>query len=523
MRDIHRLRVRRREGWVKRVTHVGRTSVSGRDPCTVTDLHSGTDIAAVRRVLSVDADRPGSADNHCNHPGPERGMFRRRSERHSRRPVTYPPAEALLALHQRRGAVINVGFGRHGYVHLLGPEANRFVFANTDAFSWREAFEGLVPVDGPTSMIVSDGTDHRRRRSLVQPATHRRQVEGYVQIMAANTDAVIDTWHEGQTLDVYQQFRAAIRRSTIESLFGPRLAGRADFFGAHLQPLLDLIDRPPQLVAWQRRLQTPAWRRAMVARERVDELVYAEIGRVRTSSADAGDHVLAMLVNGRNESAETLTDAEVRDQVVSLIAAGYETTSAAMAWAIYLLLSIPGGWDRAAEEVTHAVGDRPPTAADLNALPYLHGVVQETLRLYPPAVISARKVTRDLNFAGHRIRAGRMLLFSPYVTHRLPGLWPEARQFLPQRWDPASPHYRKPAPDEFLPFGGGPHRCIGSVLATTEMTVMLARLLARTSPRLLPQHIRATGFAAMRPRHGLLIEVTRHSADAGPRPEVALR
>ena len=403
--------------------------------------------------------------------------------------------------------MINVGVGRHGYVYLLGAQANEFVFANSDSFSWQEAFQALVPVDGPTALIVSDGADHRRRRSLVQPSMHHRQVQEYVQIMAANADAVIDTWHVGQALDIYQQFRSAIRRSTLESLFGERMAGHADFFGQQLQPLLDLTDRLPQVTAWQRRFRSPSWRRAIVAREHVDELVYAEIARARTHRSD-GDHVLAMLVNGRNDSAEALSDAEIRDQVVSLIAAGYETTSAAMAWAIYALLSTPGVWDTAAAEVQQSAGDRPVGAPDFKALTYLNGVVRETLRLYPPAVISARKVIHDLEFAGHRIPAGRLLLFSPYVTHRLPDLWPEPRHFRPERWDPTSPQYRKPAPHEFLPFGGGPHRCVGSVMAITEMTVMLARLLARTSLRLPAQRIRASGFAAMRPRHGLVVEVT---------------
>ena len=133
--------------------------------------------------------------------------------------------------------------------------------------------------------------------------------------------------------------------------------------------------------------------------------------------------------------------------------------------------------------------------------------MHETLRLYPPAVISARKVTRDLSFAGRRIRAGRTLVFSPYVTHRLPELWADPLRFEPRRWDPAAPGYRRPAPYEFLPFGGGTHRCIGSAFATAELTVMLARLLARTQLSLPDQRIRAGGYAALQPRHGLTVQV----------------
>jgi cytochrome P450 len=123
-------------------------------------------------------------------------------------------------------------------------------------------------------------------------------------------------------------------------------------------------------------------------------------------------------------------------------------------------------------------------------------------------VISARRVTRDLWFDGLRIRAGRLLIFSPYVTHRIPELWPQPTEFRPARWDPDTPNYRKPAPHEFIPFSGGLHRCIGAVMATTEMTVMLARLVARTKLTLPAQRIRAGNFAALAPQPGLTVEIS---------------
>ena len=119
------------------------------------------------------------------------------------RPVRYLPGEALLALYRRRGAVINSGIGGHGYTYLLGDEANKFVFANADAFSWRKTFENLALVDGPTALIVSDGDDHRRRRSVVAPGLRHRQIQDYVHTMVSNIDTVIDGWQPGQRLDIY--------------------------------------------------------------------------------------------------------------------------------------------------------------------------------------------------------------------------------------------------------------------------------------------------------------------------------
>jgi cytochrome P450 len=324
--------------------------------------------------------------------------------------------------------------------------------------------------------------------------------------MVRCVDAMIDSWRPGQRLDIYQDFRSTVRLSTAESLFGSRMAAHSDFFGEQLQPLLNLAARPPQVMRLQRRLRSPAWRRAMDARSRIDELVDAEIADARARPRP-DDHMVTTLLQGRSDEGQALSDNEVRDQIVSMIKAGYDTTSGALAWATYTLLTLPGAWDTAAAEVARVLSGRPPTAADLPALTYLNGVVHETLRLYPPGVFSGRRVMRDLRFNGHRIRAGRMIVFSAYVTHRIPEVWPAPTEFRPQRWDSAAPDYRKPAPHEFVPFSGGLHRCIGSVMATTEMTVMLARLVARTRLSLPAQRIRAANFAALSPRPGLTVEV----------------
>jgi cytochrome P450 len=421
-------------------------------------------------------------------------------------PVRYPPGDALLALYRRRGPVINAGIAGLGYTYLLGPEANRFVFANADAFSWQEAFQVLVPVDGPTALVVSDGVDHRRRRSVVAPTLHHRQVGDYVPIIAVNADAVIDRWQPGQRVDIYAALRAAVRRSTAECLFGSRIAEHADFLGEQLQPLLELTHRPPQVMRVQQWIGSPGWRRAMAARARIDDFVDRQVADARIHPRP-DDHLLTTLISSRPDDGQPLTVNEIRDQVVSLIAAGYETTSGALAWATYALLNVPGAWDSAAAEVDRVLDGGPPTAQNLGALVYLNGIVQETLRLYSPGVISARKVKRDLQFDGHRIRAGRTLIFSAYVTHRISDVWAEPEAFRPERWDPDSPHYRRPAPHEFIPFSAGLHRCVGSAMATTEMTVMLARLVARTTLALPFQRIRARNFAALRPWPGLTVEI----------------
>ncbi|MFW5417082.1 cytochrome P450 [Nocardiopsis sp. CNT-189] len=408
--------------------------------------------------------------------------------------------DALITLHRRHGPVFSLGAGRHRYVYLIGPEANRFIFANGHLFGTRDVFDSLAAIDGPTSLLVSEGAEHTRRRRLVRPALHRRQVAGYVRTIAEEADAAVDALPAGGTADAYQVFRAAVRRSTVRSLFGPRLAADADFFGARLQPMLDLIDRLPQLVRLHRRLGTPAWRRAMAAKADADARIFAEIDRLRAGPAEEDGHILAALVHGRGEDGTGLTDEEVRDQAITLIAAGYETTGAAMAWAVHRLIRTEGAWEAVRAEAAAA---GPPTAAALAGMPYLNGVVQETLRLHPPAPISARRANEGFSFAGRRVPAGALVVYSPYATHRLPGVWEDPAAFRPERWSDG----RRPAPDEFLPFGGGAHRCIGSALATTELAVMLARLALRTDLRPAGPPPAPSGLTTMRPRGGLPVRV----------------
>lgn len=426
------------------------------------------------------------------------------------------PCASLLRLYAEAGPVAAVGTRRRPLVHLFGPDANAFVFANSGLFRWREAFDLLVPVNGETALIVSDGADHRRRRRLVQPAFHHRRVGGYVARMAANTDAALESWRPGRTLDAYAELRSVIRRSTVEVLFGDRLAADAEVIGRRLQVALAAIDRNFVLQMALRSLPNPYMRRVAAARAQVARRVDEEVDRRRRESG-AGDgvedgeggygDVLAMLMAARDEDGTGLTRQELQDQVISLISAGYDTTSAAMAWAVYALATHPGAEERARREVAEVVGDRAVTAADLPALTYLDGVVNETLRLFPPAVLSARVPVEDFTYGGHRIPAGAMVLYSPFVTHRMPEVWPQAGRFRPDRWDPSCELHRPTTASTYLPFGGGPHRCIGSALATVEIKTMLACLLRRTRLRLLSPAVTPTSVTAMRPRGGLPVRV----------------
>lgn len=412
-------------------------------------------------------------------------------------------APAMRELGARSGPVAQFGFGPLKVVFLFGPEANEFLFSNAARFRWRGGFESLVPLAGETALLVSDGPGHDRRRGLVQPAFTRDPVARYLDVLLGKLDAALDSWRPGRKVDLYSTFRAMVRASTIRGFFGPVLAAEHAALGADLEDALRLLNFSPPRQQVLQAVPNPVRRRARAAIARIDRRVHAEIAR-RRAAADPGDDVLGVLL-AHGEGA--MTDAELRDMVVSLIVASYDTTSAALSWAVYALWSDPAALSRAAGQVADRLGGRPPTLGALRELPYLDWVTSETLRLYPPAMAGARTAAEDMAFAGHRIRAGEMVVYSQYVTHRLPRIWTDPDRFWPERWDRSRPGYRHPSSYEYLPFGVGARRCLGSNLARAEVAAVLARLLQRTDLTLLSRAVEPTGFTAMSPRGGVTVRI----------------
>ena len=416
------------------------------------------------------------------------------------------PSEQLLTLHDTYGPVCEFGRGPLRFVLLFGADANRLILADrADAFLWGPALKLLEAVDGPTALVLSDGEDHKRRRRLVQPAFHARRIQGYVDLMVSEVDRTLDGWTTGREVDAFVELRRTIRRVVVRALFGEDLRERADEIGDVLEPALDYVNRP--LLRQQVKLDLPgtSWRRCKRARASTDAIIDREIARRRAAGTDRdqdrGD-ILATLLSTRDEDGQPgLSDAEIRDQVVSLVAAGYDTTSSAMAWAVRALITDRDQWAKAKAEVDEHLGGSLPTAEAILGLGHLDGVVNETLRLWPPGLVSGRESVEHVEFAGHTIPAGSTVLYSPWVTHRMPELWPEPEAFRPERWDD------DPVPYSFVPFGGGYRRCIGFLFATLEMKVALARMLQRVELTALPSDATPTGIAALRPAGGVPVRI----------------
>ncbi len=270
-----------------------------------------------------------------------------------------------------------------------------------------------------------------------------------------------------------------------------------------LEPALEFVDQP--LLQQQFKVDLPwtAWHRCKTARKRTDEIVDDELARRRgTANPGAGNDILAMLLSTLDDDGSPgLSDLEIRDQVVSLIAAGYHTTSGALGWALRALLHEPGVWDKARAEVDEHLGTTAPTADSILSLRYLDGVCTRAFAFGRRVSSAAVSATPDVDFDGHTIPAGSMVLYSPWVTQRDAALWPEPEAFRPERWE------ADPLPYSFVPFGGGYRRCIGFAFATLELKVTLARILQRVELELLSADTAPVGTSGLRPKSGVPVRV----------------
>ena len=381
-------------------------------------------------------------------------------------------------LQARRERVIRLSLGGNTQYLIFRPEDAKHVLQeNNRNYGRAPAFRVLQLFLGD-GLLTSEGDFWLRQRRLAQPAFHRQKLALLTETMIEESVAWVTHLREQATgnpsVNITQSFMDVTMRIVCRTLFGTDVQGHQLTGLSHALEQLNAIANKRIVGPVRFPLWVPTPDRLTFIREAalVDKLIYGFIHQRRTEPV-MHDDLLDMLLNAEDEeTAERMSDRQLRDECVTLFAAGHETSAVAMGWTIYLLAQHPDVMIRLREEINTALGDGTPTPETLRSLPYTAQVIQESMRLYPPAWALSRRALADDQFGEFTVPAGSTVLLSPYLLHRDPVNWPDPDRFDPERFQPEKAKERHPY--AYVPFGGGPRLCIGNQFALMEMQILLA-------------------------------------------------
>jgi cytochrome P450 len=413
--------------------------------------------------------------------------------------------DVLLEAYERYGPVFTLRTFHLAGVWMLGPEANSFMLVtDREKFVWRDGFMGdLIPLIGD-GLLTTDGEYHDVARRIMMPAFHRDHVVAATSVMLEETDRALEAWRPGERVDLYDWARHLAMRVAMRALFGldPDATGGIDVAREFER---GLSFHGTEFAAQVLRGPGTPFARVTHARRILDRILGEEITRRRGDGE--GDDVLSMLLRSSDEDGAALSDEQVRDQALTLLFAGHDTTTSTVAFLFYELSRRPEWRARLAEEQARVAGDGPPTGEQLlSELPLLDQAVDETLRLYPPAWVGPRRAAVDFEFAGHRIPAGVPVNYSSWASHRLAEVFEDPHEFRPERF---APDERAKLPrGAYVPFGGGPRICIGMRFGQLEVKAIASRILRRFTVEPVPGwEMRIRQMPTLSPKGGLPVVI----------------
>lgn len=415
-----------------------------------------------------------------------------------RRPLEF------LASAAREGDVVRLRLP--GDVFLLNhpDHVQRVLHDNHANYRKNYFYARMKPLVGE-GLLTAEGADWKRKRRLAQPAFHRERIAGFAGIMAHHTRAMLDRWDgeaaQGAPMDVAADMMRLTLTVVGHALFGLDLLGEADEVGRALTAALRITNDRFYALLHLPSVPTPRNLRFARAMRVLDGVVSELIGARR--HAGPRQDLLGMLMEARDEGGGGgLTDQELRDEVMTMVLAGHETTANALAWALVLLSGAPDVDRRLHEEAAGVLDGRAATATDLPRLEYTARVSQEAMRLYPPAWIFGREAIAPDAFGEFQVPAGAAVVVCPWALHRDPRFWEDPERFDPDRFLPAAVAAR--AKYAYVPFAAGPRMCIGNMFAAMEMQIALAMIADRYRLALAPGHsVEREASVTLRPRNGV--------------------
>lgn len=418
---------------------------------------------------------------------------------------TFPrdPLGYLTRLARTHGDVSGFKVGRQQFYFLNHPDLVKEVLVTQSAKLRRgRALERAKRLLGE-GLLTAEDPQHKRSRTMQQPAFHRERVAGYADAMVACADATARRWQPGEAIDMAAEMHRLTMAIVGRTLFDVDIEGEAEHVGRALEDSITAITPATlSLPVWTDALPLPHNVRFRRSKSVLDGMIFQMIRERRAGGSEHHDLLAMLLAASDPDTGEGLSDEQVRDEAMTLFIAGHETTANALAWTWHQLAGLPEVEAALHEELDRVVGDRLPTFADLPALAYTRMVLSESMRLYPPIWVIGRRVAEPFQAGGYTLEAGSLLFVSQWTMNRDPRYWEDPERFDPLRWTPeavaARPRFA------YFPFGGGPRLCIGEQFAWMEGTLLLAVLARRWKARPAPgPKVVKQPAVTLRPRHGI--------------------
>ena len=344
----------------------------------------------------------------------------------------------------------------------------------------------LKPILGENSILLLDGARHKRERKLLMPPFHGERMRLYGDIMREIADRSIDTWPIEQPFPIHERMQAITLDIILRTVFGVDEGSLLQKLRSFLIEFLRLVGSSPLLlIRWLQINLGPltSWQRVGKLSREIDTVLYEQIAQRKAAAQNGRTDIMAMLIEARDEDGRPMSDQELRDEMITMLLAGHETTATSLSWVVHRLLQNPAVLEKVRAERQRVIGDGPIQAEHVSELEYLDATIKETARLNPivPAVV--RYLEQPTQIGAYEIPADCVAAPCIYLTHRRPELWPEPETFNPDRFVG-----KRVDPYTFFPFGGGVRHCLGAAFATYEMKIVLAQILSRVSLRPVPGH-----------------------------------
>ncbi|MEO8698995.1 MAG: cytochrome P450 [Kofleriaceae bacterium] len=386
------------------------------------------------------------------------------------------------------------------YVVTCADLAHTVLVDDASAYHKSPALQFLVPLLGQ-GLLTAEDAPHKRHRKLLAPAFAPKRLAAYGEVMVDETIAQLARWRPGDAIDLSTEMMELTLAIAGKTMFSADVRGDAGNVSKGLElamrSMVANITSPVRLgYDWP----LPRHLRMKRGVKLLDEVVYRVIAEGRKLGGDRGD-VLAMLLMAQDDDGTRLTDAQIRDEVMTLILAGHETTANALTWTWYELGRNPGVLAKLEAEIAVAIGDRRVTVEDLPKLPWNLAVIEESMRLHPPVYMTGREAQRDVTVGDHALPKGSMLAVYIRAIHRRADYFPQPLAFRPERMLAETKKLRPR--HHYLPFGAGPRVCIGSHFALLEAQLILATMVQRAKLRLLSNHVVPEPMVTLRPRGGM--------------------